>query len=164
MGESIMDMYCNACVLGFQKVFKTLDQITDNTKFDLVKDALHYDLLALIHCIGDIYARMKAQKTLAILSKEELQLFLGFVYLNNQLKHDPELNAIYYEVSGGMYPMKYPYRYDSPGVYWKNFQDHGKSREAKRLHYDATLNRKDVRRTLELLEKVIMKYIAREVQ
>ena len=158
-----MDMYFKACVRGFKKVFEILDQITDNTKFDLVKDELHYNLLSLIHCIGDIYARLKAQKALEILSTEELELFLGFVYLNNQLKHDPELNAIYYEVSGSMFPMRFPFRFGTPGVYWTNFEDHGKSREAKREHYDANLNRKDVRHTLESLEKIIIKYIAKEV-
>ena len=161
--NAFMDMYFNICLQGFRKVFALLAQITSNTKFNDVKDELHYNLVALVHCTGDIYARLKVQKALAILSKEELELFLGFIYLNNQLKHDPELNTIYYEVSGSMFPMRFPYRFGPPGVFWANFDDHGKSREAKREHYDANLNGKDVRRTLELLQKVIMKFMEKEV-
>ena len=158
-----MDLYFDLCVQAFRKVFKLLDQITNNTKFELVKDELQYNLLALIHFVGDIYARLKAQKALAILSTKELEVFLGFVYLNNQFKHDPKLNAIYYEVSGSMFPMRFPFRFGAPGVYWTDFEDHGKSREAKRVYYDTHLNKKDIRFTLELLEKVIMKFIAKEV-
>ena len=152
-----MDIYFNACFRGFNKVYKLLDQITDNTKFDLVEEELHDDLLALIHYVGDIYARLKDKKILNKLSKEEVECFLSFVYLNNQLKHDAALNVIYYEVAGSMYPMVYPMNYGDPEVYWAEFEDHGQSREAKREYYDLYLKNKEVRSTLEILEKIIYK-------
>lgn len=157
-GDDIdVDIYLKGYGLGLRKVLGLLDQITDNTKFNSVREDLQYNLISLIHYIGDLYPRIKAKGSLAILSKEEQEIFLAFVYLNNQLKHDPELDAIYYEVSGSMYPKRYPYRYGPPGVYWCDFEDHGKSREAKREFYDAQLKKKDVRRTLESLDSLIAK-------
>lgn len=152
-----VDIYLNGYNLGLRKVLGLLDQITDNTKFNSVREDLQYNLISLIHYIGDLYPRIKAKGSLAILSKEEQEIFLAFVYLNNQLKHDPDLNAIYYEVSGSMFPMRFPFRFGPPGVCWFDFEDHGKSREAKREFYDTHLKKRDVRRTLESLDSIIAK-------
>lgn len=152
------DIYFNACFRGFNKVYKLLDQITDNTKFELVEEELHDDLLALIHYVGDIYARLKDKKVLKELSKEKVEYFLSFVYLNNQLKHDAALNVIYYEVAGSMFPMFFPMNFGNPGVLWADFEDHGQRREAKREYYDLYLKNKDVRSTLENLEKIVHQY------
>ena len=153
-----MEIYFSAALQGIQNVQEVLSRITDNTKFDSVRSDLYYHLLSLIHSTGDIYARLKYKNLLDTLSSDEKEFFLSFIYLNNQLKHDPDLNIIYYEVSGSMFPMTFPFRFGSPGVYWADFQDHGKSKEAKRLYYDLYLNHKDISYTLKRLEEVVLKY------
>ena len=78
--------------------------------------------------------------------------------MNNQLKHDTKLTVIYYEVCGSSYPFRFPRRYGSPGIYWNDFEDHSESKKAKRAHYDANLNKKDVRKTLECMEQIVLKF------
>lgn len=153
-----MEIYFNITLQGIYNAQVLLNKISNNTQFDSVRDSLYYHLFSLIHSAGDIYARLKNKKLLDALPSNERNFFLSFIYLNNQIKHDPDLNIIYYEVYGSTFPMRLPFRFGSPGVYWADFQDHGKSKEAKRLYYDLYLNHKDISYTLKQLEEVILKY------
>lgn len=152
------NMYIDASIRTIRKALDLLGRITDNTKFQEIRDELHDNLLALVHFVGDIYARLKANKVFYNVSKDEVELFLAFIYLNNQLKHDPNLEVIYYELSGSMFPMFFPFHFGLPCVCWADFEDHGNNKEATRTLYDKYLKSKDIQVTLEQLEKVIFHY------
>lgn len=83
------------------------------------------------------------------------KFFLAFVYLNNQLKHDLSLELFYYEVCGSSFPMRFPFRFGPPGIFWADFPDHGKSKEAKRKYYDKYLKHHDVKESLTRLDSLL---------
>lgn len=147
-------IYIQSIHRSINQTIELLDSITDNTKFDRVRDSLFDNVVAVIHFAGDIYPRIKKYDEWNTWS-EEKEFFLAFVYLNNQIKHDLSLGLFYYEVCGSSYPMRFPYRYGPPGVVWADFQDHGKSREAKREYYDQHLKLKDVKKSLIKLDELL---------
>lgn len=139
---------------SIERTIELLDSIIDNTKFGEVRDSLFDNMVAVIHIAGDIYPRIKGCEVWSKW-KEEKDFFLAFVYLNNQLKHDLSLELFYYEVCGSIYPMRYPFRYGPPGIFWADFPDHGKSKEAKREYYDKYLKRHDVKESLTRLDSLL---------
>lgn len=145
-----MDMYYDGALRAINNSIKLIDSITDNTKFEEVSSELHDSLISTVHFVGDVYERIK-KNGINHFSQDKKEFLLAFVYLNNQLKHDVLLNVVYYEVSGSMFPFKFPRRFGTPAVYWSDFPDHGQSKKAKREHYDLYLKKKDVRVTLEKL-------------
>ena len=83
--------------------------------------------------------------------------FRAYAYLNNQIKHDKDLEFIYFEVAESVHPMFYPFQFDSPGLCWKNFRDNGRANaRGKREHYEAHLMDRDVKATLSKMKETIV--------
>ena len=152
-----MGIYYNAALRGIKNAVKLIDSIEDNTMFNQVSDELHDSLLSIVHFVGDVYPRVKNSNCYLSLPVEEKNFLLAFIYLNNQLKHDTSLDIIYFEVCGSMFPLSFPMRFGPPGVYWAAFEDHGRSREAKREHYETNLMDRDIRSTLTHLEELLLR-------
>ena len=98
-----------------------------------------------VHSIADYYERLDKN----ILATQDELWFRAYVYLNNQIKHDRNLELIHYSVYGSMYPRGYPMRYGLPEARWKDFKDNGrKSSRGKREHYELVLCKKEIKYTL----------------
>lgn len=84
--------------------------------------------------------------------------FRAFSYVNNQIKHDKNLQIFCYPVSGSMFPMRFPMRFGPPGIVWNDFEDNGRAQaRGRREHYDVCLKRKDVKNTLETKKEIAQK-------
>ena len=130
----------------------TIDSITNNMMFQELQLSITTSIHNAVHAIVDYYERV-AKVTLA---PDEDDLFRAFMYVNNQLKHDNNLQFITYNVSGNMFPLFFPARFGPPGVFWADFKDNGRTQaRGKRKHYEQTLMNKDVKKTLELVKTII---------
>jgi len=111
-------------------------------------------IINAIHSIGDYYERLDKN----MITKNDDLWFKAYVYVNNQIKHDKELEIIHFPVYGSMYPMGYPRRYGLPGVSWNNFVDNGrKNSRGRREHYEECLCDKDIKCTLIIILKITEK-------
>lgn len=126
------------------EAIEAINKISDNTKFEEYKFELFYKVVIAVHFIADYEERVRQ-----LISKTDEDFTKGFLYLNNQLKHDCNLDMFYYEVCGSMYPLRFPMRFGKPGIYWNDFVDNGKrSSRGQRKHYEDNLMSKDVESTL----------------
>ncbi len=147
--------FLDVAFTDIETTIKTLDQITDNTKFRELQIEITSSIHNAVHAIVDCYERMEKDT----LQPEEDMLFRAFMYLNNQLKHDENLQFITYNVSGSMFPIMFPFKSGSPAVYWASFKDNGnKNARGRRCHYEQMLMNKDVRRKLEEVKRIFNKY------
>lgn len=153
-----MSVYLQATKRAISKSVMLLDSITDNSKFEIVREELGDELIALVHFVGDIYARMSSSNVWQDMLGDDKGLIFAFAYLNNQIKHDLNLEFISYEVNEARFPMSFPFRFGQPGACWSNFKDHGQSRKAKREYYEIFLMHKDIRCTLLNLAEVLDRY------
>lgn len=152
MGES---MYYCAVQLSITVAIESIDKITDNTKFEELKVELFNNIVAVIHLAGDIYPRLKhCGSWESVLNTTEREFLLAFAYLNNQIKHDMDLQLFHYEVYGSSFPLKFPFHFGPPCLAWSSFPDHGNSRKAKREYYDKYLKHKDVKTSLKMLNRI----------
>jgi len=148
-----MTMYYELALRSIDIAIGSIDKITDNLKFDELRLELNSVVIDAVHKIADYYERIKDKDL-----PDEIDLvFRAFAYLNNQIKHDKELEIIYFEVSGSMFPMRYPFRFGPPGIYWSVFKDNGRSNtRGKREHYEACLMDKDIKATLTNAREIII--------
>lgn len=126
------------------EAIEVVKKISDNTKFQEYKFELFYKVVIAVHFIADYEERVRL-----LIPKTDKDFTKGFLYLNNQLKHDYNLEMFYYEVCGSMFPMRFPMRFGKPGIYWDDFVDNGKkTSRGQRKHYEENLMNKDIEETL----------------
>lgn len=147
-------MFADVALFDIESAIRTIDSISENTKFKELQMSIITSIHNAVHAIVDYYERIDK----SILEKKEDTLFRAFMYLNNQLKHDKELEFVTYNVSGSMFPIFFPFRSGPPGVNWADFKDNGKAEaRGKREHYEDMLMNKDVRKSLEMARDIIMR-------
>lgn len=134
-----------------------MEEITDNECFFNNKEILMAGIIDAVHAIADCYERNKTK-----LEETDKELVLAFCYLNNQLKHDKDLEVFSTPIYNAVLPTRFPFRLGetSCSITWADFEDHGKTwAEAKRDHYDKHLKQKDVEETLlkvkQLLDRIV---------
>ena len=151
MGEI---MFLKAANKSIDDAVRTINQITNNMMFDSLREELFQSIVSAVHFIADYEQRIRTK-----LDPDDAEVLKAFLYVNNQLKHDVTLELFYYDVSGSMFPIRFPFRFGKPGVYWRNFVDNS-SREArgKREHYEKYLMRKDIEKTLLHAKEILKKY------
>ncbi|MBQ7014683.1 MAG: hypothetical protein IJN12_01035 [Clostridia bacterium] len=150
-------------MLSFPKMAKdnidlaieTINKISDNQKFDPLRSEINRNVINAIGAIANCYARMD----FSLLLEDDDKYMRAFAYLNNQIKHDTTLEIIYFDVSGSIYPFRYPMRFGKPGIFWSDFKDNGRTNaRGKRIHYDEILKNKDVEVTLIQAKDIISNY------
>lgn len=147
-------MFLSAVNKSIDNIIKIIEKITDNSKFEILRLDIFVNLVSTIHFIADYEERIREKE-----ENEDKEFFKAFLYVNNQLKHDVNLEFVYYSVAGSMYPRFYPMRYGKPGICWKDFPDNGReTARAKREHYNKCLLNKDVVETLKQVKQIINKY------
>ena len=130
-----MTIFYDIALKGIDDAITAIDRITDNTKFAELEIQLHSDIVGAVHQIADYYARINH----SLLSKE----------------------IIYREVCGSMFPMRFPFRFGEPGVYWNDFVDNGsKYARGKREDYNACLIERDIKKTLCDIREIIVRTAA----
>ena len=131
-----------------------INKITDNMKFDSLREELFQSIVSAVHFIADCEERIRDR-----LTPEDADMLKAFLYINNQLKHDTSLEMFYFDVCGKMYPYDYPYRYGKPGVFWRDFPNKGRSNSrGKRDHYEKHLMNKDIEATMLRVQELLSKY------
>lgn len=146
--------FSDIALTNINDAIKLIDSIQDNTLFEqrqvLITTAIHN----AIHAIVDYYERLNKK----LLQQEEEDLFHAFMYVNNQIKHDKNLQFVTYNVGGSMFPIYFPFRFGPPGVMWADFIDNGKpTARGKRAHYEKMLMNKDVKDTMITVKSIINK-------
>lgn len=150
----MMVQFSDIALINIDGAIQIIDSIKDNTMFGQLQVLTTTAIHNAVHTIVDFYERIDKSS----LSPEEDELFRAFMYVNNQIKHDTNLQFVTYNVCGSMYPYDYPFRYGPPGVMWADFADHGRSSaRGKRMHYDKMLMNKEVKSTLITVKSVINK-------
>ena len=135
------------------ELINKLDGITDNQIFHEQKDHLACKVINSVHAIADCYERNKEK-----LSKEDKDFILAFCYLNNQLKHDRDLEVFSEQIYSAVLPTYLPCRLGSTSysIIWADFENHGRENAAgKREHYDDSLKGKDVKETLIIAKQIL---------
>ena len=147
-------MFLNAANKSIEDAVQTINKITDNMKFDCMRAELFQSIVSAVHFIADYEERIRTK-----LDPNDANVLKGFLYINNQLKHDVTLELFYYDVSGSMFPMRFPMRFGKPGVYWRDFVDNGKqTARGRREHYEKHLMNKDIEASLLQVQKILNKY------
>lgn len=147
-------MFLSAVNISIDTAIQTIEKITDNTQFKDLREELFHSIVSAVHFIADYEERVRAQ-----LSPEDAEVFKAFLYVNNQLKHDINLEMFYYDVAGSMFPIFFPMRFGEPGVNWRDFPNNGnKNARGKREHYEKHLMNKDIEATLISIKQIIAKY------
>lgn len=149
------DIFYKVAKNNINIAISTLNELTDNIKLNEMSLNISVAVINAVHSVCDYYERTKEVK---ISNKDDL-LFRAFVYVNNQIKHDKNLEVIHYPVYGSQYPISYPMNYGPPGVCWNNFTDKGrKTARGKREDYDEYLCNKDIQDTfrniMEAIERI----------
>ena len=137
-------MFFKAANKNIDDAVCTINKITDNMMFVSLREELFQSIVSSVHFIADCEERIRTK-----LDPDDAEILKAFLYVNNQLKHDVSLELFYYDVSGSMFPMRFPFRFGKPGVYWREFADNGNQRaRGKREHYEKHLMNKDIEATL----------------
>ena len=148
-----MSIIARNYAIKIDRFLKDMETITDNECFYNNKEILMASIIDAVHAIADCYERNKTK-----LDGTEKTLALAFCYLNNQLKHDTNLEVFSTPVYSAVLPTRLPFRLGatSCSITWADFEDHGNTRAAgKRDHYDMYLNGKDVEETLIKIKKIL---------
>ena len=135
------------------ELINQLDGISDNQMFHEQKDHFAGKIINAVHAIADCYERNKEK-----LSKDDKDFILSFCYLNNQLKHDRDLEVFSQQIYSATLPSYLPLCLGSTSysIVWSDFEDHGSERAAgKRKHYDDSLKGKDVKDTLIVAKQIL---------
>lgn len=147
-------MFLKAANKSIDDAVHAINQITNNMMFDSLREELFQSIVSAVHFIADCEERVRAK-----LTPDDAEMLKAFLYVNNQLKHDVSLELFYYDVSGSMFPMRFPFRFGKPGVYWREFIDNGNHRaRGKREHYEKYLMNKDIEATLLRVREILNKY------
>lgn len=148
-------MFRSAVNKSIDTAIQTIEKITDNMQFKNLIEELFHSIVSAVHFIADYEERVRE-----LLTPDDAEVFKAFLYVNNQLKHDVELEMFYYDVAGSMFPIFFPMRFGEPGVNWRDFPDNGNKRaRGKREHYEKYLMNKDIGTTLKSIKEIIAKYI-----
>lgn len=148
-----MTIFYDAALKSIDDAIGAIDKITDNEKFDEMKIDLFNKVVNAVQQIANYYERIK-EHSLPLETDNE---FRAYAYLNNQIKHDKELEFIYFEVAGSMFPIFFPFRFGPPGLCWKDFKDNGRvNSRGKREHYEAHLMDRDIKATLFKMKETII--------
>lgn len=151
--EENVTIFYDTALESIEDAIDAIDEITDNEKFNELRIVLFSKVVSAVHQISDYYERIKEHPLPLEIDNE----FRAYAYLNNQIKHDKDLEFIYFEVAESVHPMFYPFQFDSPGLYWKNFRDNGRANaRGKREHYEAHLMDRDVKATLSKMKETIV--------
>ena len=105
-------MFLKAANKSIDDAVRTINQITNNMMFDSLREELFQSIVSAVHFIADYEQRIRTK-----LDPDDAEVLKAFLYVNNQLKHDVTLELFYYDVSGSMFPMRFPFRFGKPGVY-----------------------------------------------
>ena len=135
------------------ELINKLDGITDNQTFHEQKEHFVGKIINSVHAIADCYERNKEK-----LSPKDKSFILAFCYLNNQLKHDRELEVFSEQIYSSTLPTYFPFRlgFKSYSIVWADFEDHGSEKAAgKRKHYEDSLKGKDVKETLIIAKQIL---------
>lgn len=147
-------MFRSAVNKSIDTAIQTIEKITDNMQFNNLREELFHSIVSAIHFIADYEERVRE-----LLTPDDAEVFKAFLYVNNQVKHDVELEMFYYDVAGSMFPIFFPMRFGEPGVNWRDFPDNGNKRaRGKREHYEKHLMNKDIGATLKSIKEIIAKY------
>ena len=147
-------MFLKVANRSIDDAVRTINQITNNMMFDSLREELFQSIVSAVHFIADCEERVRAK-----LTPDDAEMLKAFLYVNNQLKHDVSLELFYYDVSGSMFPMRFPFRFGKPGVYWREFIHNGNHRaRGKREHYEKHLMNKDIEATLLHVREILNKY------
>lgn len=95
-----MVQFSDIALANIEAAIQTIDSIKDNTMFEQRQLSTTTTIHNAVHTIVDYYERIDKSS----LSAEEDDLFRAFMYVNNQIKHDTNLQCVTYNVSGSMYP------------------------------------------------------------
>lgn len=148
-------MFLSAVNRSIDAAVQTIERITDNMQFEILREDLFHSIVSAVHFIADYEERVRVQ-----LTPEDAEVFKAFLSVNNQLKHDVNLEMFYYDVAGSMFPMFFPMRFGEPGVNWRDFPNNGnKNARGKRAHYEKHLMDRDIGVTLKLIKQIIAKYM-----
>ena len=148
-------MFRSAVNKSIDTAIQTIEKITDNMQFNNLREELFHSIVSAIHFIADYEERVRE-----LLTPDDAEVFKAFLYVNNPVKHDVELEMFYYDVAGSMFPIFFPMRFGEPGVNWRDFPDNGNKRaRGKREHYEKYLMNKDIGTTLKSIKEIIAKYI-----
>ena len=148
-------IFADIALINIDNAIKTIDDIHDNTMFKQMQLSITASTHNAVHAIVDFYERIDK----LALNSEEDDLFRAFMYVNNQIKHDKNLQFVTYNVSGSMFPFDFPFRFGPPGVMWSDFPDNGSTAaRGKRKHYDKMLIKKDVKATLITAKQIIIRF------
>lgn len=121
-----------------------------------------------IHSFGDLYERISniinnkqdVHLRKNIITESEQNIIYAFKYLNNQLKHDRELEVITACVANNSYPRFYPYvRGADPFYEWKDFKNNETNPHKYRVYYEKELIGKNVHNSIYELKNIIEKMI-----
>lgn len=145
-------MFAEVALYNIDVAIKTIEKVTENTKFAELQLSITTSVYNAVHSIVDWYERAGKEQ----FSTKEDKVFHAFMYVNNELKHNKKLTFITYNVSGNMFPMFYPFRFGTPGVCWAEFKDNGsRNARGKRSHYEEMLMNKDVSSSLKIVRDII---------
>ncbi len=132
---------------------ETIDAVVKNEELESKRIDIFYKLVIAIHFLIDSYDRLPNKPGW----KDESPFVSAFKYVNNQLKHDVDLDLFYITIcNGGMFPMRFPMHYGKPSISWANFQDNSDEKSKfRRPHYDNELMNKDVKSTILDFQRII---------
>lgn len=151
--------FSDIALTNIDDAIQIIDGIQNNTMFDQRQVVITTAVHNAIHAIVDYYERL--DKT--FLQQEEDDLFRAFMYVNNQIKHDTNLQCVTYNVYGSMFPFDFPFRFGPPGVMWADFVDNGRpTARGKRSHYEKMLMNKEVKTTMKTVKSIICKQSAKK--
>ena len=147
-------MFLKAANKSIDDAICVINRITNNMMLDVLREELFQSIVSAVHLISDYKVRIKTS-----IPPDDSEILKAFSYINNQLKHDVHLELFFFDVSGGMFPMKFPFRFGKPGVYWRNFPDHSnKQSRGTRQYYEKYLMNKDIEKTLIIVREILNKY------
>ena len=149
-------MYFKLVNDSIDKAVSVMDSITTNAMLEEKRQEVFITMVNAIHAISDCEERIRD-----VLHEDQKGDYLikAFLYINNQIKHDKELQFFHFDVCGSIYPMRYPYLYGEPSIFWSNFENHGSpNARGKRKHYDEMLVDKEIKYTLLEIQKILNKY------
>lgn len=96
-----MTIFYDTALESIEDAIDAIDEITDNEKFNELRIVLFSKVVSAVHQISDYYERIKEHPLPLEIDNE----FRAYAYLNNQIKHDKDLEFIYFEVAESVHPM-----------------------------------------------------------
>ncbi|MBE6882843.1 MAG: hypothetical protein E7489_07545 [Ruminococcaceae bacterium] len=130
-----------------------MDKIPDNEYFHQNSDKFSELLIDVVHAIADCYERNRDK-----LGSTDKDFICAFRYLNNQLKHDTNLDVFDVQFHSAVLPTYLPCILEAAvcSIRWADFEDHGRPvREGTRLQYDTYLKDEDVVKTLKDVKQIL---------